>query len=71
MTRSVVPGLSLDMTEVVLIHHTNCAQNTPQQRWQTLGVVSVVTCSDSTRFSHACDSGQVSDVLCPYIWSCI
>ena len=45
---SVGTGL---LIEVVLMHHTSCAQNTPQQRWKTLRGVSVVTCSDSTHFS--------------------
>ena len=30
-----VPGPCLDVTEVELTHHTNCAQTTSQQRWQT------------------------------------
>ena len=35
VTGAVVPGFSLDTTEVVLMRHTNCGQTTPQQRWQT------------------------------------
>lgn len=35
VTGVAVPGFSLDTTEVVLMHHINCGQATPQQRWQT------------------------------------
>ena len=35
MPGTEVPGLCLDVTEVELTHHTNHAQTTSQQRWQT------------------------------------
>ena len=35
VTGTEVPGFCLDMTEVVLMHHTNHAQTTSWQRWHT------------------------------------
>ena len=35
VTGTEVPGFCLDMTEVVLTHHTNHAQTMAQQRWHT------------------------------------
>ena len=65
---TMAPGLSLHMTEVVLMHYTRWAENTMRQRWQTLRGVSGYL---HLPISHACNSGQVTNMLSPYICSCV